>query len=90
LGSSPQKGSNSTSQTKGDRDTLTVSWTERDGPPVTPPKRRGFGSAIIASLAKTTVDGEVQLDYAPSGLVWRLSCPAANGLERDSGARPLH
>jgi PAS domain S-box-containing protein len=64
-----------------DGDTLTMSWTERDGPPVSPPERRGFGSTVIASMAKATVGGEVQLDYAPSGLVWRLTCPAANGLE---------
>jgi PAS domain S-box-containing protein len=62
-------------------DTFTLSWTERDGPPVSPPKRLGFGSTVIASMAKTTVGGEVQLDYAHSGLVWRLTCPAASGLE---------
>jgi PAS domain S-box-containing protein len=27
-----------------DGDTLTISWTERGGPPVSPPQRRGFGS----------------------------------------------
>jgi len=27
------------------------------------------------------VDGTVDLDYAPSGLTWRLTCPAANALE---------
>jgi two-component sensor histidine kinase len=71
-----------------DRDTLTMRWTERDGPPVSPPKRRGFGSTVIASMAKATVGGEVQLDYALSGLVWRLTCPTANGLEpmRQTGA----
>ena len=64
-----------------DNGTLTMSWIERDGPPVSPPQRRGFGNTIIASMAKTAVCGEVQLDYAPSGLVWRLTCPAANALE---------
>jgi PAS domain S-box-containing protein len=64
-----------------DKGTLTMSWTERDGPPVAPPQRRGFGNTVIVSMAKTAVDGEVQLDYAPSGLVWRLTCPAANALE---------
>jgi PAS domain S-box-containing protein len=74
-----------------DRDTLTMTWAERGGPPVTPPKQQGFGSTVIASLAKTTVGDEVQLDYAPSGLVWSLTCPAANGLERDGGLarRPI-
>jgi PAS domain S-box-containing protein len=58
-----------------------MSWTERNGPVVSPPERRGFGSMVIVSMAKQTVDGEVQVDYAPSGLVWRLTCPAANALE---------
>jgi PAS domain S-box-containing protein len=62
-------------------DTLTMSWAERGGPPVSPPERRGFGSTVIVSMAEATVGGEVQLDYAPSGLEWRLTCPAANVLE---------
>jgi two-component sensor histidine kinase len=64
-----------------DGDALTMSWTEHDGPSVSPPGRQGFGTTVIASMAKRTVDGEVALDYAPSGLAWRLTCPAANALE---------
>jgi PAS domain S-box-containing protein len=64
-----------------DRDMFKISWTERKGPPVSKPERRGFGSAVIESMAKRTVDGEVHLDYAPSGLIWRLTCPAANALD---------
>jgi PAS domain S-box-containing protein len=64
-----------------DADILTMGWAERDGPPVSPPKRRGFGSTVIVSMAEATVGGEVQLDYAPSGLVWRMTCPATNVLE---------
>src|SRR5262252_8568741 len=60
---------------------FTMGWTERDGPPVSPPRRRGFGSTVITWMAKRSVDGEVELDYAPSGLVWHLTCPAANALE---------
>jgi two-component sensor histidine kinase len=58
-----------------------MSWTERNGPPVSRPERRGFGSTVIGVMAKLTVGGEVQLDYASSGLAWRLTCPAANALE---------
>jgi PAS domain S-box-containing protein len=64
-----------------DGDVFAMSWTERDGPSVQPPKRRGFGSTVIDSMAKRATDGEVQLDYAPSGLVWRLRCPAANAMK---------
>ncbi len=63
-------------------DIFAMRWTERDGPPVRPPERRGFGTTVIDSMAKRTVSGEVELDYAPSGLEWRLTCPAANALER--------
>jgi two-component sensor histidine kinase len=65
-----------------DGDLFEMSWTERNGPPVRPPKSRGFGSTVIESMAKLAVDGEVKLDYAPSGLEWHLTCPAANALER--------
>jgi PAS domain S-box-containing protein len=65
-----------------DGDKFTVSWMERNGPPVRPPERRGFGSTVVDSMVTRTVGGEVQLDYAPSGLVWRLTCPAANVSER--------
>jgi two-component sensor histidine kinase len=59
-----------------------MSWTERDGPPVSAPKRRGFGTTVIETMANHSLDGTVDLDYAPSGVTWRLTCPAANALER--------
>lgn len=65
-------------------DIFAMSWTEREGPPVSQPKRRGFGSTVIDSMVKQTVKGEVQLDYFPSGVVWNLTCPAANTLERNA------
>jgi PAS domain S-box-containing protein len=64
-----------------DGDTLTMSWTERAGPPVSVPQRRGFGTIVMETMAERSVDGKVDLDYAPSGLTWRLACPAANALE---------
>src|SRR5262249_30600846 len=69
-----------------DGDNFAMGWTERHGPPVSRPARQGFGSAVIDSSAKRTVDGQVQLDYAPSGLVWHLTCPAANALERQGNS----
>jgi PAS domain S-box-containing protein len=61
-----------------DSDTITMSWMERGGPPVRAPDHRGFGTTVIDRMVKRAVDGEVQLNYASSGLEWRLSCPAAN------------
>jgi two-component sensor histidine kinase len=62
-------------------ETFIMSWTERDGPPVSPPPRRGFGTVVMQEMAQRSVDGKVDLDYAPSGMTWRLACPAANALE---------
>src|SRR6266436_1090057 len=51
-----------------DRDTFTMSWTERQGPPVSAPERRGFGTIVMEAMTERSVDGTVDLDYAPSGL----------------------
>jgi two-component sensor histidine kinase len=61
--------------------TLTMSWIERDGA-ASPPKQRGFGTIVMEAMAERSVGGEVELDYAPSGVTWRLTCPAANALDR--------
>jgi PAS domain S-box-containing protein len=68
-----------------DGDTFSISWTECNGPPVTPPKRRGFGSTVIVSLAEMTVEGTVDLQYCHSGVTWRLTCNADKALEHKPG-----
>jgi PAS domain S-box-containing protein len=59
-----------------------MNWTERHGPPVRPPDRRGFGTTVMESMAKQAVDGAVELEYDTAGVAWHLTCPAANALER--------
>jgi two-component sensor histidine kinase len=61
--------------------TFTLSWVESDGPLVSAPERRGFGTMVMQAMAEHSVDGMVTLDYASSGLTWRLVCPAANAIE---------
>jgi PAS domain S-box-containing protein len=65
-----------------DGEKFSMNWTEHNGPPVRPPEHLGFGNTVIGSMVTRTVDGDVQLDYAPSGLEWHLACPAANVLEQ--------
>jgi PAS domain S-box-containing protein len=60
---------------------FTMSWAESKGPHVSEPKRRGFGTIVMEVMAERSVDGTVDLDYAPSGVTWRLTCPAANAFE---------
>jgi len=69
-----------------DGDTFRMRWIERGGPPVQSPERRGFGSTVIDSMVKGSLNGEVQLDYEQSGLEWRLTCQAAEALEQGSGS----
>src|SRR5262249_4503034 len=69
-------------------DTFTMGWIERKGPPVSAPQQRGFGTIVMEAMAERSMGGAVNLDYAPSGLVWRLTCRAANVLEPLSVASP--
>lgn len=50
-----------------ERPTLTLEWRESDGPPVAPPRHRGFGSRMIAAALHGS-DGKVDFDYLPEGL----------------------
>lgn len=59
-------------------DMVELIWTERGGPPVVPPTRRGFGSRLIERSLATELDGEVSLDYRPGGVV----CTMVTRLER--------
>jgi PAS domain S-box-containing protein len=67
-----------------DGDAFAMTWSECNGPPVSAPERRGFGSTVVDTMVKQTLNGQVRLDYAPSGVVWNLTCPAANVLERNA------
>jgi two-component sensor histidine kinase len=52
---------------------LTIRWSERDGPPVAQPRRRGFGSRLIARLMAAEQDGSSVIDYAASGVTCILN-----------------
>ena len=55
---------------------FTMSWVESDGPPVIKPSRRGFGSTVINSMTNMSLGCDAEIDFAPTGLVWRIDCPA--------------
>jgi PAS domain S-box-containing protein len=62
-------------------ETFSMSWTERGGPPVSEPERRGFGTVVMQVMTERSLDGKVDLQYAPSGVTWRLTCPVVNAVE---------
>lgn len=59
------------------RRNLHISWTERGGPPVKPPTRRGFGSTVIERSIPYDLKGEASVDYEVAGLRARFVVPAA-------------
>ncbi len=52
-----------------DRAELILQWLEIDGPPVKPPRHKGFGSRLIERGLAQELRGEVKIEYRPGG-VW--------------------
>jgi two-component sensor histidine kinase len=57
-----------------DSQRLRLTWTEKSGPAVAPPTRRSFGTRMIGSLGQQ-LNGEVALDYRPTGFIYTLDAP---------------
>jgi two-component sensor histidine kinase len=57
---------------------LNLTWAERGGPLVKAPSRKGFGHLVIERMVANSLDGRVAIDFAPHGVTWTLSIPAAN------------
>jgi PAS domain S-box-containing protein len=56
---------------------MRLRWQESGGPPVTPPARKGFGSRVIEGGLAQELDGEVCLEYEPSGVVCQIIMPVS-------------
>ena len=54
---------------------LELIWTERGGPTVNAPTRRGFGSLVIEQNLARSLNADVELTFAPEGLRCRARVP---------------
>jgi two-component sensor histidine kinase/PAS domain-containing protein len=54
---------------------LVIEWTERGGPPVAPPTRKGFGSRLIERSIAQQLGGRLTLDYEAAGLHCLIDLP---------------
>ena len=61
---------------------LELIWTERGGPPVTAPSRRGFGSLVIEQNLARSLNADVELTFAPEGLRCRVRLPLEHIIRR--------
>jgi two-component sensor histidine kinase len=64
--------------TEGNR--LNLHWQEKDGPPVAPPTRKGFGSRVIERGLPHELEGTVNLDYRVDGVSCTINIPAPEGV----------
>lgn len=62
---------------------LQFRWQERGGPPVTLPKRKGFGTSLLESTL-----GKGHIDYNPGGMTYEVELPLANITSRNNAAEP--
>jgi light-regulated signal transduction histidine kinase (bacteriophytochrome) len=57
---------------------LEFNWQEHNGPPVTPPTRRGFGSVLIERSLRHEVQGSSRLDFDPHGVRCVITIPVTH------------
>jgi PAS domain S-box-containing protein len=55
---------------------LQLRWTEIDGPPVTAPLRRNFGTTLIELTVRDQLNGAVKFDWRPTGFACEIEVPA--------------
>ncbi len=54
---------------------LTVEWVETGGPPVTPPRRKGFGRLMLERALASDLGSSVKLEFAPAGVRCSITLP---------------
>ncbi len=64
-----------------------LAWTETDGPPVAPPKRRGFGSTLIERALGMETGGQAVVHYKPTGVVCDIVLPSSSLSHADAHAQ---
>ncbi|MGA7328066.1 MAG: PAS domain S-box protein [Rhodomicrobium sp.] len=69
-------------------DAFVMSWREECAHPITAPSKLGFGSSVISSMAEMSLGAKVELNFPATGLVWQLSCAAAEISDGDVRSRP--
>jgi two-component sensor histidine kinase len=61
------------------RNRLTLRWEEKDGPPVLPPARKGFGTRLLQRALSAELGGAAKLEFAPAGVICELECELGRG-----------
>lgn len=62
-----------------DAGSVVLRWRESGGPPVTEPKRRGFGSSLVVRVSENDLGGAAVLRFPPTGLEAEIRFRPAGG-----------
>jgi two-component sensor histidine kinase len=54
---------------------LRLTWSERGGPPVTPPERYGFGTRLIERSVARDLVGTASIEFATDGVMCVIEAP---------------
>ena len=65
---------------------LRITWREVGGPPVTPPKKSGFGTRLIRRGLAAELNAAIELDYQPGGLVCSIQAVVGPAVEPGLGS----
>lgn len=66
---------------------LACRWTERGGPPVSPPTRQGFGTRLIEGSVRQSLRGKVEYRFLPEGVECDMMLPRAIFVGSQSGQK---
>jgi PAS domain S-box-containing protein len=67
--------------TGGAERTIHLEWRERNGPPVSPPTREGFGTRLLERVLTIQAQAKVRVEYQPEGLYFTADIPLRNGVD---------
>jgi PAS domain S-box-containing protein len=54
---------------------LLIDWQEKDGPPVVPPRKRGFGTRLLERAVAHELGGKPALEFNPGGVHCTMDIP---------------
>ena len=72
----------------GEGDYLLLHWVERNGPPVTEPARRGFGSTLIERALGHDMAGHARIEFLPDGVRAVVRAPLPSKTAETAAATP--
>ena len=62
---------------------LVLTWQERGGPAVEPPRRKGFGLRLVETALARGLGGQAGAAFEPDGLRYELSAPLSAAIRAD-------